>query len=408
MKVKSLLSLIIAFSCASITKAQNCNCLTDLNEIAKAVKKAPSYKDGVKEKGEVYFENELNKIKSKLEADPQQTKNCSAYIQKYLSLLNDKHLSLYPDYSKIKSQKDVFESNLYRLTQFVKIDTNQLKFTDEIEGFYIDVYRNFKVALIRDTAKTNQYLGVVLSSRNGLWKNGQVKFVLKQNDDKSYDGFFYDDIHFAKYSRVNYADQKLLGVEWIKEERLKLEPINPFIVPTKKKWDYQKLDEETDYVYLGTFNGMLAYESDTFYRELIPKLKGKRLIIDVRNNTGGGERSYNMFLNFVNSKACAASQIALIQNTACASAGEHFILAMRKNPLVKTFGENSAGFMGYGYGNRSSITVKTSCFNYISEITENKYPEFKIYETVGISPDVKLLRDKDWIKQVIAYLEINK
>jgi hypothetical protein len=408
MKVKSLLLLFIIFSSLSIAKAQDCNCLTDLNEIAKAVKKAPSFKDGIKEKGEVYFEIELAKIKTEIEVDPQQAKNCSGYIQKYLSLFNDKHLTLYPDYSKIKSQKDVFESDLYKLSRQVKIDSNQLKFTDDVEGIYIDVYRNFKVALIKDTVNINQYIGVVLTSRNGLWKNGQVKFVLKQNDDKSYDGFFYDDIHFAKYNKVSYYNQKLAGVEWVKEAQMKLEPINPFIVPTKKKWDYQKLDDETDYVYLGTFNGMLAYESDTFYRELIPKLKGKRLIVDVRNNTGGGERSYSMFLNFINSKNCVAEQIALIQNTSCASAGEHFILAMRKNPLVKTFGENSAGFMGYGYGNRSSITVKTSCFNYVSNITESKYPAFKIYETLGISPDVKLLRDKDWIKQVIAYLEINK
>ncbi|RZL34729.1 MAG: hypothetical protein EOO96_08840 [Pedobacter sp.] len=283
-----------------------------------------------------------------------------------------------------------------------------MKFTEDLEGVYNDVYQYYKVALIKDAANPNQYLGIILSSKNGLWKNGQVKFILKKNEDKSYDGFFYDDVHFAKYNKISYNENKLIGVEWIKEKQIKLEPVNPFIVPTKKKWDYQKLDEETDYVYLGTLSGMLAYESDTFYRELIPKLKGKRLIVDVRNNTGGGERSYNIFLNFVNSSACAAKQIAVIQNTKCGSAGEHFILAMRKNPLVKTFGENSAGFMGYGYGNRSSITVSTSCFNYISEITENKYPAFKIYETVGIPPDVKLLRDKDWIKQVVAYLDTNK
>mgnify|MGYP006195949797 CR=1 FL=1 len=111
MKVKSLLLLFIIFSSFPIAKAQDCNCLTDLNEIAKAVKKAPSFKDGLKEKGEVYFEIELAKIKTKIEADPQQAKNCSGYIQKYLSLFKDKHLTLYPDYSKIKSQKDVFESD---------------------------------------------------------------------------------------------------------------------------------------------------------------------------------------------------------------------------------------------------------------------------------------------------------
>ena len=103
MKVKSLLLLFIIFSSFPIAKAQDCNCLTDLNEIAKAVKKAPSYKDGIKEKGEVYFESELAKIKTKIEADPQQAKNCSGYIQKYLSLFKDKHLTLYPDYNKIKS-----------------------------------------------------------------------------------------------------------------------------------------------------------------------------------------------------------------------------------------------------------------------------------------------------------------
>ncbi|TKC13201.1 hypothetical protein FA048_06235 [Pedobacter polaris] len=408
MKIKSLLFSLFIFTGSSLIKAQDCNCITALDEVATGVKKSPSYKDGIKERGKEYFSAELIKIKAEIAVDPLIKKNCSAYIQKYLSLFKDKHLSLYIDYSKIKSQKDVFESELYKQTQQIKIDSNNLKFTDDLEGIYIDVYRYYKVALIKDANKVNQYVGIILSSKSGLWKSGQVKFVLKKNEDNTYDGFFYDDIHFAKYTNITYADQKLVGVEWVKEERMKLEPINPFIVPTKKKWDYKKLDDETDYVYLGTFSGMLAYESDTFYKELIPKLKGKKLIVDVRNNTGGGERSYNMFLNFVNSAACAANQVAIIQNLSCASGGEHFILAMRKNPKVKTYGENSAGYMGYGYGNRSSITVKTSCFNYISEITENKYPAFKIYETVGIPPDVKLLRDKDWIKQVIAYLDINK
>lgn len=405
--MRKFILLILIFA-SSHAFSQNCNCTTDLDEIAKAVKKAPSYKDGIKEKGEAYFETELSKIKLAISKDLQQNKNCSAYIQQYLSLFKDKHLTLHADYSKIKSQKDVFESELFKLTQNKIIDSALLNFTDEIEGIYRDVYRNFSVALIKDTDNLGQYLGVVLSSRNSLWKPNQVKFILKKTEDGSYNGFFYDDIHFAKYNKVTYADHKLNGVEWVKAERMKAEPINPFIVPTKKRWDYKKIDAETDYVYLGTFNGMLAYESDTFYRELIPKLKGKKLIVDVRNNTGGGERSYNMFVNYINSNANSAQQIAILQNSACASAGEHFILAMRKNKLVKTFGENSAGFMGYGYGNRSSITVKTPCFNYISEITENKYPAFKVYETVGIPPDVKLLRDKDWIEQVIAYLGTNK
>lgn len=408
MKIKSLLLLLFIFTSSSLVKAQECNCIIDLDEVATGVKKSPSYKDSVKEKGVEFFSAELIKIKAEIIADPIINKNCSAYIQKYLSLFRDKHLSLYLDYSKIKSQQDIFNSVNYKLVQTIPIDTNQLNFKDEIEGIYQDVYKIYKVALIRDVANKSQYLGVLLSTKNGMWKPNQVKFKLKLNQDGSFDGIFYDDIHFARYFKVTYADLKLNGVEWVKQERLKKELINPYILPTKKRWDYQKLNDSTDYVYLGTFHGTLAYQTDTFYRELIPKLKGKKLIIDVRNNTGGGERSYNMFLNFVNSSACAANQIAIIQNLSCASGGEHFILAMRKNPKIKTYGENSAGYMGYGYGNRSSITINTSRFNYISEITENKYPAFKIYETDGIPPDVKLLRDKDWVEQVITYLSTNK
>lgn len=399
--------LIISVCSFNFALAQNCNCNIAIDEIATAIKKAPSYKDGIKTKGEEYFKDGLAKIKVAINADPLITKNCSAYIQKYLSLFKDKHLSLHYDYDKIKSQKDVIESEAYKLMPPVIVDSTKFHFTEKIEGIYNDVYKFYKVALIKDPTNHGQYLGIVLTSRNGLWKPNQVKFILKKAEDGFFDGFFYDDIHFARYNKVSYANDKLVGVEWIKESKLLLEPINPFIVPTKKKWDYQKLNDETDYVYLGTFSGMLAYESDTFYNDLIPKLNAKYLIVDVRNNTGGGERSYKKFLDFVNSKNCAAQKIAIIQNTACGSAGEHFVLAMRKNPLIKTFGENTAGFMGYGYGNRSGISAKTLCFNYIVDITEAKYPNFMMYETVGIPPDVQLLRDKDWIKQVQDYLTIN-
>jgi hypothetical protein len=399
-------SLLIALS--NEINAQNCNCITDLDEIAAGVKKAASYKDAIKAKGEGFIGAEFAKIKIEISKDPMGTKNCSGYIQKYLRLFNDRHLMLFPDYSKLQSRQAILSSTSYQQTPIYKIDTTNLEFKDPIEGIYGDVGRYLKVALVRDSNNIGQYLGVVISSKHPLWKVNQVKFILKRREDENFDGFFYDDIHFAKYALVQFSNQALIGAEWAKLDQLKIEPVNPFNIPSRKNWDYQKIDEETDYVYLGTFGAAFYKETDAFYANLIPNLKGKKLIIDVRNNQGGGERMYQKFIDFINSGACLALQIAVLQNSNCMSAAEHFILTLRKNKLVRSFGENTSGTLAYGYGNRSgdAIEINTSCNHYKLPLTVTRYPIFKKYENVGIPPDVKLTRKIDWIKQVNDYLTL--
>jgi C-terminal processing protease CtpA/Prc len=190
----------------------------------------------------------------------------------------------------------------------------------------------------------------------------------------------------------------------VKEKVLETMPYNPYVVPSNP-FTYKKLSDDVDYLYLGTFYGGYAHRADTFYNATLPKMKAKKLIIDVRNNTGGGQRTYEQLLKHLKSSENTAEEIAIIQNKNCVSACEHFISWFNKNGMATTYGENTSGMLAYGYGNRSSIMKKLACTGTTLEITETKYPQYKDIEFIGLEPKVFLDRKTDWIQQVQNVLD---
>lgn len=164
-----------------------------------------------------------------------------------------------------------------------------------------------------------------------------------------------------------------------------------------QKMSLQVLDNETHYVRLPTFYKTYWREIDAFYDSIIPILPERtQLIIDLRNNTGGGERQYNQLLKFLKKNHSNPQEIALIYNRYCASACEQFIMKMKKSKKVKTYGENSYGAFAYGAVMQSFTPNCLLQFRMPSK-KFNKYLEYEYY---GITPDVKLEVNNDWVKAV--------
>lgn len=91
---------------------------------------------------------------------------------------------------------------------------------------------------------------------------------------------------------------------------------------------YEELENETAYVKIPSFNYTLWKELDNFYDSIAPIVKTKqKIIVDIRNNGGGGERMYNQLLKILKSNA-KKIKIAVVYNNKCASACEEVALIL--------------------------------------------------------------------------------
>lgn len=159
---------------------------------------------------------------------------------------------------------------------------------------------------------------------------------------------------------------------------------------------YKNLENATAYIKIPSFNYKLWKELDRFYDSITPIIKTKQsIIIDIRNNGGGGERMYNQLLKILKSNA-KKIKIAVVFNRKCASACEEVALILTKNKYIKTFGENTNGQFAYGFVKE----YKTPNCGFTFVITTKKYSDRLKYEFTGIKPEFILEKEKesDWIK----------
>jgi C-terminal processing protease CtpA/Prc len=112
---------------------------------------------------------------------------------------------------------------------------------------------------------------------------------------------------------------------------------------------FTDLDTATVLVSVPSFNYKLHKELDSFCDSISPLIKKrKHLIIDLRNNGGGGERMYKQLYNIVRQKS-KKETVALIINQKCASACEEFVLKLKSQKNIVCFVSNTNGQFEYGF-----------------------------------------------------------
>ncbi|MEZ4858345.1 MAG: S41 family peptidase [Flavobacteriaceae bacterium] len=124
----------------------------------------------------------------------------------------------------------------------------------------------------------------------------------------------------------------------------------------------------------------------------------KNLILDLRNNSGGGDKVSKPFQKFIE-KEFKEGKIYILVNIKTASNAEITTQRMRFSKNVKVLGHSSSGILSYGsnYGNR----VVLPSGNYYYKVTDMNFSEFLAYEGVGIPVDIELNLNEDWIDQTV-------
>lgn len=394
MKLHFTLLTLLFFNLLINAQNSDCNCLTDLDFVISEVKNTPSFKSQIND--ESYLNKYIDSLKLSIKNDSNIELNCLAYLQKYLKIVKDNHLYISDNTDKDYSSFFPIEKNIDTI---IEHSTNTE--SDELVGIYslLDLY---KVAVVKD-GDTN-YKAILLETSNDKWQIGQTKFKLIKTLD-GFEGVFYDGKQKPSYVKIEYKNGRLYPEQWIKEDNKSMYSFNPYTMDDET-FEYKKLNEKTHYVRLGSFSGMTTNHNKA--KQLLSTLESEILsgnvIIDLRNNGGGGPRTSDLFKKFFK-KNKASLNLYVIQNNYCGSDCEQFLMKLKEQQKVTSYGENTRGALAYGYGNYSSPSLITPCNKFSLGLTTAKYEKYLPYEVVGISPDVYLKNNENWIEQVLKVIE---
>ncbi|WP_299100975.1 S41 family peptidase [uncultured Winogradskyella sp.] len=403
-------SFIFLLSILSLNaQISDCSCVNDLNFLNEKIQKTPSYKVS-----KVDYEKAYSKIKEAV-------KNLGSGYDCFLQLnilmlsLNDRHCNLYGinkgATEQIKKNDKKFNefknSKLFAAYPKPTIDIDSLttalkkQSNNSIEGIY---YRKNNMSIgVYKSLETDFYNVIVLNSENELWKTGELIYTLVPYGNNyllAVGGSLSSKRMIAFGERIENGVFLTLGFQ-------KDESVVNYSVSIHPESTYLKreISPETIYLKAGSFsswNPKLS-EADQFYKSLEGKLIHKNLILDLRDNGGGGNRNsdglYKVLKKFLKN-----NNVYVLVNNRTASNAEQFAYKLSEFQNCTILGNRTNGTLAYEIVDSN---YNLPCNNLLAVLTSKKHGKYLKFESKGIEPDVKLSSTLDWIIQVKNYIQEN-
>lgn len=405
-----ILLLVFVFSIFnnSYSQSENCSCKTDLAFLDNKIRKTPAFKINKKA-----YEISYSKIVKEV-TSINSIFDCHSLLNELLISLNDNHSRIYSIdqgfTDEVNSNPEKFlefkKSELYNAYPKPKIDLDSLKSVlstktkTSVEGIYtkenymtIGVYKN-----------NDNYKAIILDSQSDVWQIGEIMYTLIPfgNEfllnigggitskrliaytERIENGFFYFMGFQKDVTQKNYASK----------------------TPSEDTYYREELSDEITYLQIGSFNSWNPTLANAlkFYKSLEGTLNKSNLVVDLRNNGGGGDRNSNSLYKLVKDYAKKNKVYVLINHRTISNA-EQFAIKLSKLENCQLFGERTNGTLAYEVKN-SSYTLP--CNNFIAVLTSKKHSEYLEFESKGVKPTFELDMETDWIEQLKIHIENNK
>ncbi|MDB2612759.1 S41 family peptidase [Flavobacteriaceae bacterium] len=404
--------LLLVFVSSLITNLysqdEDCSCKTDLTFLDSKIRKTPAYKINKKT-----YETSYSKIVKEV-TSINSIFDCHSLLNELLISLNDNHSRIY---SIDPGITDEVNSNSEKLSEFKKselynaypkpnIDLDSLqsvlntKTKKNIEGIYtrenymtIGVYKN-----------KDSYKAIILDSESDFWQIGEIMYTLIPFGDdyllnigggitskrliayteRIENGFFYFMGFQKDIAQKNYATK----------------------TPSEDIYKREELSNGITYLKIGSFNSWnpTLTNAEKFYKSLEGSLNKRNLIIDLRNNGGGGDRNSNILYKLVRDYA-KKNKVYVLINHRTVSNAEQFASKLSMLENCQLFGKRTNGTLAYEIKD-SNYTLP--CNNFIAVLTSKKHSKYLEFESKGIKPKFELNLETNWIEQLKTYIENNK
>jgi hypothetical protein len=384
MKKIFLLNLLLIFSLAA--KAQVSKNAADLEALYLAIQKLPSYKDQVKNNPQLNY----NFSKDFAFSEKEGAFEVFIKLYKLIAPIRDNHLAFYSNKDSLLAKPALAE--IAKSTIDSAISAQHPK--DSVAGTYY--YETYKMELV----KIKEYYVSVVESKGKYY----TQFLLAEVTPNHFDLISFRD-NGRKYfinRNVVFVNQRLSGTPYKKYQQ------NDFInIPSNVPvFEVKQLDESTTYLRLGNFGTSTKnIEASVKFYSQIGELSTPNLIVDLRNNGGGGYKNSGKFLSLIKK---FKGKVHLLVNNYTISNAEQFTLDLMDSPNVTTYGERTRGTICYGSNVGAVVDLPSKRFSFY--ITDMKTRKKDLpFESIGIAPKVELnIFEKDWINQVMGIIKSKK
>ncbi len=387
---------------AGFSQDTTCNCSTDITFLNEKLRKTPAFKKSKEVYTKTYARilEESKQVVSQFE--------CYYLMNKLALAIEDRHLKIYGtktemskallgDSEAVATFKTSAEHKLYpKLT--INIDSLENKLSTKAlnnkEGNYY-FGDSFKIGVFSNTDST-EFNMVVLASNLPIWERGEVLGRLIAYGD---DYLRFVGANLNSKRLITFAERIHNGM-FLTYGFQKDHNQTNFSKTSKEEATFgiKELPSTLTYLKVGSFNSFYPElaEAEKFYKMIATDLGDKELVLDLRNNGGGGNRNSNILLKMLK-EINKNKQIYVLINHNTGSNAEQFAAKLKAWKNVTVYGDKTNGTITYEIKN-SVYTLP--CSKYIAELTSKKHSEFITYESKGVQPDVFLDYNRDWLIQL--------
>ena len=407
MKKISLIIIAFLFGTVSIiAQSKTCDCKTDLDFIVEKIKKMPSFKKQIKGEKATEFSNTYGKL-SAIMQQPILVENCYKLLLEQMLLVNDVHASIQvtTEFISKDARANAMKTETFKSSELFKnhpkTNRNISKLKDQLskkslkdlEGIYN--YGDEEKIGIYYSENKKDLIGIVLYTNLKHWEAGEVRFYATHTNGNKYNFYYY------KVDTRTPSLIKSLSFENGRIWRYKKDgnTFNNELYSLKDGVaEFKQLNNDTQYLYFKTFGNSNKKELVRFYDDTKEKITAKNVIVDLRSNSGGNKKYSDPFLKLLKDK-----NVYVITNCFAGSNGEQFTLKLLKNKNAKHLGQTTRGIIAYGMNYGSQFITPSGHFKITP--TDMNFHKYIAYEGKGITPEIPLDFDKDWIDQTLEIIE---
>ncbi len=408
---RRILFLVLVGSLLTNAYSQNedCSCKTDLEFLDGKIRKTPAYKINSKAYDASYSRilREVVTINSIFD--------CQSLLNELLISLNDNHSKVYSidpgATDEVKANPEKFnefkKSALFNTYPKPNIDLDSLKKVlntktkMDIEGVY--KRENYMTLGVYRSKDLNNYKAIIIDSESDVWQTGEIMYTLIPfgNDYLlSIGGSITSKRLIAYTERIANGFFYFMGFQKdIAEKNYSAK------MPSEDTYYREELSDEITYLQIGSFNSWnpTLSNAEKFYKTLEGNLNKSNLIVDLRNNGGGGDRNSDILYSIIKDYA-KKNKVYVLINHRTSSNAEQFANRLSKLENCQLFGIRTNGTLAYEIKD-GNYTLP--CSRFIAVLTSKKHSDYLAYESIGIEPKVTFDMETDWIEQLKKYIKNN-
>ncbi len=404
--ISMIFLMILLFGKIGYAQDEPCNCITDLDFLDKKIRKAPSFK-----KNRADYLSYLPEAREKgqsLSSDY----DCLVLLNKVMLKINDNHSKIYGvdngAIDEIRNNperlRDFKNSVLFNSYPRPSMDLDSLKRTletkalEDLEGIY---KKGNKLSIgIFFIEEENHYQAIVLESEIPVWQVGEIIYTMVPYGN-NYLMIVGGDIETKRM--ITYTERIEMGFFLTMGFQKDIAKTNYSLsIYPDSTYLRQELSSEITYLKIGSFNSWYPTLSDaeSFYKSLVGTLSKPHLIIDLRDNGGGGDRNSTILLKIIK-KYLKENQVYILTNHRTASNAEQFVFKLQNKKNVIVVGARTNGTIAYELKGESDILPND---RFLAVFTSKRHKKFVQIESVGIEPDIKFNIETDWIYQLVEFI----